>query len=180
MYLASSSRFKGESDRAKYEKARQLCKHIEKIRKSYTEDMSRKDVATRQRATALYLIDKLALRVGNEKDTSEEADTVGCCSLRVEHLAFNADNKVVFDFLGKDSIRYFNEVQVDPVAYTNLKSFCANKQADSDVFDALTTTALNEHLKSLMPGLTAKVFRTYNASVTLEEVIVQSLRLTLH
>lgn len=28
------------------------------------------------------LIDNLALRVGNEKDTDEEADTVGACSLR--------------------------------------------------------------------------------------------------
>ena len=29
---------------------------------------------------------QLALRAGNEKDDSEQADTVGCCSLRVEHL----------------------------------------------------------------------------------------------
>jgi len=29
----------------------------------------------RQRATAIYLIDYLALRVGNEKDASEVADT---------------------------------------------------------------------------------------------------------
>ena len=39
------------------------------------------------RATALYFIDKLALRAGNEKDTDEAADTVGCCSLRVEHIS---------------------------------------------------------------------------------------------
>ena len=36
-------------------------------------------------ATAMYLIDHLALRVGNEK-SEDEADTVGCCSLRVEHV----------------------------------------------------------------------------------------------
>jgi len=39
----------------------------------------------RQLGSATYLIDKLALRVGNEKDENE-ADTVGCCSLRVEHV----------------------------------------------------------------------------------------------
>ena len=39
------------------------------------------------RAVALYFIDKLALRAGNEKDTDESADTVGCCSLRVEHIS---------------------------------------------------------------------------------------------
>ena len=43
----------------------------------------------RQRAVAMYFIDKLALRAGNEKDTDEAADTVGCCSLRVEHVKVN-------------------------------------------------------------------------------------------
>lgn len=31
------------------------------------------------------------------------------------------------------------------------------------------TTILNKHLQEIMEGLTAKVFRTYNASRTLEE-----------
>ena len=58
-------------------------------------------------ATATYLIDKLALRVGNEKG-DDEADTVGCCSLRCEHIKLEGgnENKVSFDFLGKDSMRY--------------------------------------------------------------------------
>ena len=52
---------------------------------------------------------QLALRAGNEKD-EDTADTVGCCSLRVEHLKLHEaldgkENVVEFDFLGKDSIR---------------------------------------------------------------------------
>jgi len=39
----------------------------------------------KQLGTATYLIDRLALRVGNEK-SEDEADTVGTCSLRVEHI----------------------------------------------------------------------------------------------
>jgi DNA topoisomerase I len=35
-----------------------------------------KNHVDRQKATATYFIDKLALRVGGEKDTEEEADTV--------------------------------------------------------------------------------------------------------
>ena len=46
------------------------------------EGMKGSDKTIRQRSTAVYLIDRLALRVGGEKDTEEEADTVGCCSLR--------------------------------------------------------------------------------------------------
>ena len=44
----------------------------------------------RQRAVALYFIDKLALRAGNEKD-EDQADTVGCCSLRVEHITLHEE-----------------------------------------------------------------------------------------
>lgn len=65
-----------------------------------------------QLGVATFFIDKLALRVGNEKG-EDEADTVGCCSLRVEHVSVHdTDAKIIFDFLGKDSMRYYNEVDV--------------------------------------------------------------------
>lgn len=65
----------------------------------------------------ILVILKLALRAGNEKEEGETADTVGCCSLRVEHITLHEqmDGKeyvVEFDFLGKDSIRYYNKVPV--------------------------------------------------------------------
>ena len=53
----------------------------------------------------VFLIDRLALRVGGEKNTEEEADTVGCCSLRVEHVSLTGPDVMHLDFLGKDSIR---------------------------------------------------------------------------
>lgn len=37
------------------------------------------------------------------------------------------------------------------------------------LFLSSQTQVLNKHLSSLMPGLTAKVFRTYNASITLQQ-----------
>ena len=73
-------------------------------------DMKSKEMRIRQRAVALYFIDKLALGAGNEKD-EDQADTVGCCSLRVEHIELTEQGQgdqeflVEFDFLGKDSIR---------------------------------------------------------------------------
>ena len=69
----------------KYEVARRLYKHVDKIRDEYRVDFRSKEMRIRQRSTALYFIDKLALRAGNEKD-EDTADTVGCCSLRVEHI----------------------------------------------------------------------------------------------
>ena len=75
----------------------------------------------------------------------------------------------MFDFLGKDSIRYLNEVSVEKRVYKNLHIFCEGKKPSDDLFDRLNTRILNDHLHGLMPGLTAKVFRTYNASITLQE-----------
>jgi DNA topoisomerase-1 len=76
---------------------------------------------------------------------------------------------VTFDFLGKDSMRYFNTVELDERAYKNLESFTHKKKPKENIFDSLNTSLLNEHLKTLMPDLTAKVFRTYNASITLQK-----------
>ena len=39
----------------------------------------------------------------------------------------------------------------------------------ADVLIMLQPSKLNQKLTELMPGLTAKVFRTYNASVTMEQ-----------
>lgn len=43
---------------------------------------------------------------------------MGCCSLRVEHIKLypkmdDQEYVVEFDFLGKDSIRYYNKIPVE-------------------------------------------------------------------
>ncbi len=65
--LSAASRTKGQSDMAKFEKARRLQFNIEKIRQAYTKEFDSADTMERQRAVIIYLIDKLALRVGGEK-----------------------------------------------------------------------------------------------------------------
>ena len=84
---------------------------------------------------------QLALRAGNEKD-EDQADTVGCCSLRVEHIKLHEEYEgqefvVEFDFLGKDSIRYYNRVEVEKRVFKNLQLFMENKQDGDDLFDRL-------------------------------------------
>jgi len=86
----------------------------------------------------VYLIDQFALRAGNDKDSSEEADTVGCCSLRYEHVTLQPPNEVVFDFLGKDSIRFHQSFNVAPQVFKNMKIFKkAPKKHGDDLFDRL-------------------------------------------
>ena len=229
VFLSANSSWKGQSDMAKFEKARQLkvsVRHtiiypplplhrtdtlpasppasfpqgiIDRIRNDYTAGLKDKVTADRQRATAMYFIDKLALRAGNEKG-EDEADTVGCCSLRIEHVGLIQDppNTLRFDFLGKDSIRYVNEIVVDEQVFKNVKLFKKEPKVDGDLlFDRLDVSArvpflsdttllvdadptvdsllflqtgiINKHLGSYMAGLSAKVFRTYNASHTMEQ-----------
>ncbi|KAE9620210.1 hypothetical protein Lal_00019051 [Lupinus albus] len=170
VFLAASSSLKGQSDKEKYEKARMLKDYIENIRAAYTKDFTNKDITKQQIAVATYLIDKLALRAGNEKD-DDEADTVGCCTLKVENVTREAPNKLKFNFLGKDSIKYENTVEVELPVYNAILKFQKEKSPGDDLFDMLDTSKLNAHLKELMPGLTAKVFRTFNASITLDDML---------
>mmetsp|Transcript_40632 Transcript_40632/g.45395 ORF Transcript_40632/g.45395 Transcript_40632/m.45395 type:complete len:789 (-) Transcript_40632:142-2508(-) len=186
MQLAAQSSFKGKSDRFKFNKAAKLCEKIVKIRNSYKTDLKSKDNEVKQLATATWVIDRLALRVGGEKDTDEEADTVGCCSLRVEHLHFDPNEEganskeIELEFLGKDSMLFkqtidfgaamYNENNgMGEKVYANLKSFCGKKKKTQEIFDCINPSMLNNHLKQFMDGLSAKVFRTYNASRTLQE-----------
>ncbi|XP_041923896.1 DNA topoisomerase I, mitochondrial isoform X2 [Alosa sapidissima] len=175
--LNPSSKLKGEKDWQKYEVARSLKLKVDSIRRQYQQDWSSREMKTRQRGVALYFIDKLALRAGNEKE-DDTADTVGCCSLRVEHISLHEslDGQewvVEFDFLGKDSIRYYNKVPVEKKVFKSLKIFMENKDPEDDLFDRITTTYLNKKLNECMAGLTAKVFRTFNASTTLQDQLSQ-------
>ncbi|KAH3669015.1 hypothetical protein WICMUC_005114 [Wickerhamomyces mucosus] len=167
--FAANSSLKGMSDFKKFEKARELKNHIERIREDYRKLLKDNLMLNRQIATATYLIDIFALRAGGEK-SDDEADTVGCCSLRYEHISLSPPNTVIFDFLGKDSIRFYQEVQVDAQVFKNLRLFKkAPKQPGDDLFDRLDPSILNKYFQNYMPGLTAKVFRTYNASKTMQD-----------
>uniref|UniRef100_A0A672H288 DNA topoisomerase n=1 Tax=Salarias fasciatus TaxID=181472 RepID=A0A672H288_SALFA len=154
--LNANSKLKvsGPASRWQYEVARKLKSCVDDIRNQYMKDLHSREMEKRQKTPT--------------------ADTVGCCSLRIEHITLHKqlDDKefvVEFDFLGKDSIRYYNKVPVIKKVFKNLKLFMENKETGDELFDRLNTGRLNKHLSSLMPGLTAKVFRTYNASITLQQ-----------
>ena len=170
VWLGSKSDFKAKSDIDKFDMARKLKKNIMHIKKINYENLMSSDITIKQLATALYLIDNFALRVGNEKG-DDEADTVGVCSLRVEHMILLDENKVKLDFLGKDSIRYQNTIHVDSDVYNNLALFMQGKNKKDNLFGLINTIKLNLYISEIMPGLTAKVFRTYNASHLFQQEI---------
>ena len=163
VWLGAHSDFKTSSDMAKFDLASKLKRKIEAIHKDNEQNLLSTDIKKKQVATAFYFIDKFALRVGNEK-SSDETDTVGVTSLRVEHIELKESNQIVLDFLGKDSVRYYNKLSVDEIVYKNIEEFIQGKNKNDEVFDRINSNDINKYLQIFMPNLTAKVFRTYNAS----------------
>ena len=161
--FSAEGKFKGECDFVKYEKARKLEKHINTVRKRYMSDVVSTDVVKRQLGTVLYLIDHFGLRVGGEKG-EDETDTVGASTLRIGHITLKEPDKVIFDFLGKDSIRYYKVLKVPKQIYENFTEFTQGPST-SNVFDQINAKSINEYLKQFDRTFTAKVFRTRLASV---------------
>jgi len=173
VWLGADADFKAQSDEAKFELARKLKENFTELREQNMKNIltigsSEESDRLNQLATAVYLIDSLVLRVGNEKG-ADEADTVGVASLRVEHIKLNSGLSVQLDFLGKDSVRFQKTFDVPAGVYRLLKSFTQGKKKSDGLFNMINAKDINQYLKDLMPGLTAKVFRTANASNLFQE-----------
>ena len=163
VWLHDSAALRQENDKAKYDKAKKLAEREAKVHREVMRRMIKGDGKV---ATVAYLILKLAMRVGDEKDP-EEADTVGASTLRVEHIAFpqiNSSQVIEFNFLGKDSVPWQKRLEVNTedtrALYDNLKNFMQGKKPSDQIFDSINSRKVNAFLQQIMPGLTAKVFRT--------------------
>ncbi len=172
VWLADSSDLKQGRDKEKYEKAVKLEKEIEKIKKAMVKDM--KDPKKSNVATACYLIYRTAMRVGDEKDP-DEADTVGATTLRKEHIKITSD-AIEFDFLGKDSVRWKETLKAvgdDKQFQENLKKLIEKKKPNEEIFHNITSRDVNKYFSGIVKGLTAKVFRTYQATTVVKDYLVE-------
>lgn len=163
LWLGASSHFKASNDMEKFDLARKLKRKIDLIRDENIKNLQSDNIKTRQIATAFYFIDNFALRVGGEKG-EDTADTVGVTTLRVEHIELEENNTIILDFLGKDSVRYYNKLIVSDIVYKNILEFNKDKQSDDEIFDLIVPQDVNKYLQTFLKDLTAKTFRTFNAS----------------
>ena len=180
VWLHDSSYLRQDNDKAKYDIAKKLENYIFDIEKEIVKQMSHtKDTTKRKVATVCYLIYKLAMRVGDEKDP-DEADTIGASTLRVEHLKFpviNAKIQIEFNFLGKDSVPWQKTLEISShdtrALYDNLLFYMKGKDRTDEIFEDITSAKVNIFLRSLdkdnLPNLTAKVFRTYIATAVVKK-----------
>ncbi len=180
VWLHDSSYLRQDSDKAKYDTAKELESYIFAIEKEIINQMLyAKDTTKKRVATVCYLIYKLAMRVGDEKDP-DEADTIGASTLRVEHLKFpnvNGKVQIEFNFLGKDSVPWQKVLEISTpdtkALYENLLFFMKGKDRKDEIFEDITSAKVNKFLRSIdkdnLPNLTAKVFRTYIATAIVKE-----------
>jgi DNA topoisomerase-1 len=164
VWLHESSHIQQSRNKAKYDNAMKVGGRLGKVESKILKDLRAKDPKKRRIATVCYLIDKLGMRVGDEKD-EDEADTVGASTLRVEHVKISGDT-VEFDFLGKDSIPWEKTDRPSPEVLENLRRFTQGKKPETEIFHDVTSSMVNQFLSSIVPGLSAKVFRTYHATST--------------
>jgi len=172
VWPSEGSSLRQKREKEKYDKAMGIGDKLDSIRRHISEGMLSKDEKIRQVATVCYLIDRLVMRVGDEKD-EDEADTVGASTLRVEHIKFNPDN-IEFDFLGKDSVRWEKKIMFSDAGSAfikNMKEFTQNKKPTELVFHNIDSRHVNEFFSKCSKGLTAKVFRTYHATNTLADYL---------
>ena len=180
VWLHDSSYLRQDNDKAKYDTAKKLEYYISDIEKEIINQMlSSKDVTRKKIATVCYLIYKLAMRVGDEKDT-DEADTIGASTLRVEHLKFPKIGdkvQIEFNFLGKDSVPWQKTLEISSpdtkALYENLLFFMKGKDKSDEIFEDITSSKVNKFLRSIdkenVPNLTAKVFRTCIATAIVKK-----------
>jgi DNA topoisomerase-1 len=179
VWLSDTAPIKQEREAQKFDQAHELHAELDTVRAQIEADLSDAEPKQRMIATACYLIDRLCLRVGDEKDR-DEADTVGATTLRPEHVTLHPEGVAEFRFLGKDSVLWHKKLDIPEVVQQNMaelldvsspsntKGTGAGQRAPQDkpqVFSDINSRDVNVYLSDILPGLTAKVFRTHHATI---------------
>jgi DNA topoisomerase-1 len=182
IWLGDTAPIKQSREAAKFDKAIKLEERLEAVRQRIEQDLTSPNPRTRMIATACFLIDKLCLRVGDEKE-ADEADTVGATTLRPEHVMIGEGGEVEFKFLGKDSVEWHKKLNPPDVVLQNLAELARNARPSGtgtgngnkpQLFPDIGSRDVNAYLSSIQRGLTAKVFRTHHATMAVQSCLHSS------
>jgi DNA topoisomerase-1 len=171
VWFSDTAFLKQNREKEKFQKAENLGKQIGQVENHISKNLKAKELERRKVATVAWLIFAVNMRVGDEKDP-DEADTVGAITLRDEHISIEGD-KVTFDFLGKDSVRWVKTIQAPPEVIKNLQDFKKDKTVQY-LFEGIDSKKVSRFLSEKVPKLTAKVFRTWKCTKTLKEELDRS------
>ncbi len=175
VWFSDSAFLKQNREMEKFKKAETLGKQIAKIEQHILKNLDAPDVNRRKVATVSWLILVPNMRVGDEKDP-DEADTVGAITLRPEHITIDKTECIInFDFLGKDSVRWVKSVRAPISAIRNIEEFSSETNKTKEyLFEGVDSKKVSRFLSEKLPGLTAKVFRTWRCTATVKEELDKS------
>jgi DNA topoisomerase-1 len=188
VWLSDTAPIKQDREERKFDRALELHEHLEDVRAKIERGLQDGGRRRRMVAMACYLVDRLCLRVGDEKE-ADEADTVGATTLRPEHVTLHPGRIAEFDFLGKDSVAWHKELKLPPLVYDTLEELIQEAKPPSSagdddgfnptrdlpqLFPDIHSRHVNRFLSSVHEELTAKVFRTYHATVAVQKSLDES------
>lgn len=181
VWFSPSTNIRQEKEKAKFLLASKVTKEIKKLERYIEKELRSSDKEQRKLSTAVFLMKTLAIRVGDEKIVGEYG-TVGCTTLKNVNIKLGQDGLikqdglVALNFIGKDYVEWHRGFTPPKQVYKNLEELL--KEAGSDfIFKGLNSNKIAKFLRKCIPGLSAKVFRTYIAGITWDESSEDNLKL---
>ena len=170
VWFSDTAFLKQNREKEKFQKAETLGKQIKTIEQHIQRNLDSKDEERRKVATVAWLIFAVNMRVGDEKDP-DEADTVGAITLRAEHVKIEG-NQLNFHFLGKDSVEWDKTLPAPPEVIRNIQNYMQTSK--EYLFEGVDSKKVARFLSEKMPKLSAKVFRTWKCTSTLEAALKEA------
>lgn len=155
----------------KFAKLIAFAEKLPLLRKRTKKDIKAESFSkSRVLAVIIQLINDLYFRVGSEKSV-KQYKTFGVTTLRKRHVEIEP-NKIIFNFVGKHSIRH-KRIVTDRKLASAMKDIMSiggsklfNYLDDSGQVRPITARDVNEYIKqSTDPKFTAKDFRTWGATL---------------
>lgn len=174
VWLSANSKDKQKDNEHKYEKARKLLLKIDEIEKTVLKDVQSKNKLKRENALITYVVMTYGIRIGNDlgEDNFRDKNVRGASTLCVENMKFESGNKIHLEFLGKDSVKYSETMEVEPTVYEQFEKQLKGKKSSDNIYDLATSSTVNAYLKSIYKGeISPKLFRTAKGSGLLAEEI---------
>lgn len=173
-------RWRASRDRRKFERMLDFARALPDLRKTVERDLEKDGTPrTKVLALAVRLIDLGLFRVGNE-EYARQNGTFGLATIRTDHVTVSKEGVMSFDFIAKAGKRQMLTV-TDPQAarvVASLKRRPGNPELlayrDENGWTDIRSTDINDYLKSLTGGFTAKDFRTWSATVMAAAVLAES------
>ena len=166
VWFSQASAIRQEREKKKFLLASNLKNDIGKLESHIEKALEDTDVKRRKLATIVYLIKNLAIRVGDEKIAGENG-TVGCTTLKKENVRLEG-RKLFLSFVGKDYVQWNRELEISMKMADDIKGWMVEAGEDF-IFKGLGSEDVSKFLREVIPGLSAKVFRTYIAGETWDE-----------